>query len=783
MTTPASIRRLAVLLAAFPAISLAASGEFTFVTGEVTLQKANGARSVPVRGTAVDPGDRIVTGANGMVQLSMVDQARISLRPSTTFLVEQYPQTAQGPEGAVLSLIRGTLRTFTGLVSPSGRDRYVMKTRVASVGIRGSGNILYACDGADCDESVRGNGAGEGPITVNHTIEGSHAVSNIVPGAEGRPAQQGGPETVITGPGQSVLVAGLQPPRYIPTPRFIADAATNMVNARPGQASGSASGSPTRDFAPSDSQALPPAVRTPTPIVGNNGLGFPTIDASSNLMADPIHLNDIVVAAGGTFAGQATYGDLLVNNGALHGYTPYAGTQSTIAPGFGGNAGEFLTVGIDGTLVTMGRYDNATLGYNGLGSQTPVPGSVHWIYGASTFPPYLSDVLTGTATYSLVANTSPTNQNGVTGTLGSARLDVNFSAHTLNMSASVSMPAGGGGSGGSWQLGATNVPIALNAFYASTNDRLEITNAAGQSSRTNTNLGGNFEGSFVGAGMAGAILGYSITDSTSTNPANWNFVNGVAALQGPRQNVAAPFREGRFSDPNGERDGPMLTYANTARPDEIVSDAQGRATQFNLPREALGGLATYTLGSAQVVQQGVDPETGMIWGRWSGGTAQATRGGAVDSVNLVQSSLHYIIAGAQSGPVALPLTGTATYDVIGSTSPTDFNGHVGTLNSAALNANFTNRTVDASVNLAINGQTWTGTANGMPIYRDQDFSAYTGNPGGLPNPAPLVIGCQPSCGQGATGSFDGFFTGASGQRAGLMYRLGQNQGAVAFGRR
>ncbi len=71
----------------------------------------------------------------------------------------------------------------------------------------------------------------------------------------------------------------------------------------------------------------------------------------------------------------------------------------------------------------------------------------------------------------------------------------------------------------------------------------------------------------------------------------------------------------------------------------------------------------------------------------------------------------------------------------------------------------------------------------MPIYRDQYFSAYSGNPiPGAPNPAPLNIGCTPSCGAGAAGSFDGFFAGANGQRAGMMYNLGGNQGAVAFGR-
>ena len=173
----------------------------------------------------------------------------------------------------------------------------------------------------------------------------------------------------------------------------------------------------------------------------------------------------------------------------------------------------------------------------------------------------------------------------------------------------------------------------------------------------------------------------------------------------------------------------------------------------------------------------------MVWGRWGGGTAVVTRDGQSANLELGNASLHYIFAGSQSGPVALPLTGTASYTMIGSTSPTNSVGGVGTLNSATLAANFTSRTVDASVNIAIAGQAWTGSANGMPIYRDQYFSAYTGTPiPGLPNPAPLVIGCTPTCGTNATGSFDGFFTGRTGQRAGLMYNLGGNQGAVAFGR-
>jgi hypothetical protein len=780
------VRRLCAAVAlALPLAAAAASGEFTFVTGEVTLQKADGSRSVPVRGTPVDPGDRITTGANGMVQLTMIDNARLSLRPSTQFVIEQYGTQRESAGGAVLSLLKGTLRTFTGLLATANRDRFVMKTRVASVGIRGSGNILYACEAAECDASVlEGGRAAEGAITVNHTIEGSHAVSNVAPGAPaGLPAQQGGAATVITGPGQTVLVAGAQPPRYIPTPRFIADVASNMVNAKGGQ--GSAPGSAaaeTRDFSPSDAAGLGTRIAS-TPLVGNNGLGFTTLDATQNLAADPVNLRDIIIVGGSPLAGQAVAGDIQVSGDALRGYRSYAGTQSNIEPALAGGSSDLRIVSIDGATISLGRYDGASLGFFGASSLQPVPGGVHWIMAPSGYPVYLSDVLTGTATYTLAAATSPTNQNNVAGTLGSARLDVNFSARTLGLAATVSMPAQGANNGGTWQLNATNVPISLNAFFGSTADRLEIVNSAGVSSRANRNLSGSFEGSFVGTGLSAAILGYGISDATAANPLGWNFVSGVAVLAGPRQLAAAPYREGRVSDPHDQATGVIRTYAATNRPDEVTVEADGRVTRFTAPRAGLGGMASYALGSAQVVQSGLDPETGMVWGRWAGGTATATRGGSTENVDLANASLHYIFAGAQSGPVALPLTGTGVYDVIGGTSPTDAAGRVGSLGPATLSANFSNRTVDASVLIAINGQTWSGNARGMPIYRDHYFSAYTGNVGGLPNPTPLIIGCEPSCGQGATGSFDGFFSGRTGQRAGLMYRLGPNQGAIAFGRR
>jgi hypothetical protein len=771
---PQPMKRLAAatIAALAPLAAWPAAGEFTFVVGEVALIKANGQRSVPARGTSVDPGDRITTGANGMAQLTMVDQARLSLRPQTQFVIEAYGDKPDSAQGGVLNLIKGTLRAFTGLIASTNRERFVMKTRVATVGIRGSGNILYACEDKECDESVAGPGGAQGAVAVNHTIDGSHEVTGV------------GPTTgaaLVTGPGQTVLVGANLAPRFIPTPRFIADVAVNMTGAKD-SAAPAGSSAETRNFSPSDTPALA-WPQTQLLLVGNNGLGFPTIDASANTGADPLLLRDLVYVLGSPLYGQSLPADVVLDAGSVRSYRAYPGgvVSPTIVGGTAANNGGFEG---DGATVSWGRWANAALSFGGGGSGTPINGSIHWINAPSGHPTYLSEVLTGSAVYTMVGNTNPTNQNNVVGSLGSANLNVNFTARTLDFSANVSMPASGPAGAASWGLAANNVPIALNSFYASTQDRLVITNNAGASSSSTNELSGSFQGAFVGNGLAMAILGYGISDATAESLANWHFVSGVAAFTGPPRNPGAEYREGRVSDVEGSLTQFVRTFATTNRPDEVVVNAQNQVTSFSAPYADFGPHATYSIGSAQVVDSGVDPDTGMVWGRWGGGAATVERAGQSRQVSLAERSLHYIFAGTQSGPVALPLTGTAAYDVIGSTRPTDVHGNVGTFNSAALNANFTAQTVDASVNFAIAGHTWNAQATGMPIYRNQYFSGYSGTPiAGLPNPAPVIITCNPNCGQGASGSFDGFFTGRSGGRAGMMYNIGGNQGAVAFGRR
>jgi hypothetical protein len=357
---------------------------------------------------------------------------------------------------------------------------------------------------------------------------------------------------------------------------------------------------------------------------------------------------------------------------------------------------------------------------------------------------------------------------------------VNFTQRLLNATIALSL------ANNNYTLQASNVPFSLNSFFAFTGFGLTVTNNTnGQNSNNNGNIFGQLEGSFVGGSLNGAILGYGFVDGSLTTAQT---INGVVAFRGPNQNVNAPYRIGLVSDPRNSlaASSTSQVYGTINRPDEVTIEPNGRATAFVAPFAradgSINGRTNYAIGSATATDVGFDATTGLSWGRWAGGSA--TVGG--NATSLTDRSMHYIFANSQTGPTTLPLTGTAVYDVIGSTRPTDQLGNVGTMNSATLNANFTNRTVDTSVNVTIAGQTWNASANGVPIYRDLTFAANTGrNPiGGLPTPVLLNITCTPNCGSNFTGSIDGFFTGSTGQGAGLMYNLNRTiSGAVAFRRR
>src|SRR3989338_7572789 len=198
---------LCILLAALPmAESLAAAGKFNFVIGDVRVVGAAGERKVE-RGSEVEASETIVSGKDGIAQLRMGDGAFIAIRPDTELRIDQYQYNGKPDESSstVLSLVKGTFRAFTGAIASFNKDKFKMKTPGATIGIRGSGNVL--------------NFSPNNNVTLNHTIEGSHTITAVDPGGVMR--------TLVTMPGQTVQVNPTGVMQFVPTPAFILNAATN----------------------------------------------------------------------------------------------------------------------------------------------------------------------------------------------------------------------------------------------------------------------------------------------------------------------------------------------------------------------------------------------------------------------------------------------------------------------------------------------------------------------------------------------------------------------------
>ncbi len=110
-----------------------------FVQGSVAVRSSLGASRIAQRGTVVNNGETIET-QSGRAQMRMVDGAYISLQSDTTLRLDNYRvASAQEPESGFMSLVRGGLRTVTGLIGRDTKQNYRLQTATATVGIRGTG--------------------------------------------------------------------------------------------------------------------------------------------------------------------------------------------------------------------------------------------------------------------------------------------------------------------------------------------------------------------------------------------------------------------------------------------------------------------------------------------------------------------------------------------------------------------------------------------------------------------------------------------------------------------
>ncbi len=450
-------------------------------------------------------------------------------------------------------------------------------------------------------------------------------------------------------------------------------------------------------------------------------------------------------------------------------------------------------------------------------------GSLHWIAGSSVGQGFLSRVLTGTANYTSIGGTNPTDTKGNVGTFTNASLGVNFTTRTANADVNFSI------AGDSWNMRSDTMQLQ-DAHFSSHNNCQSTCASTVQLTRNGTILsefatadGGGFgsiSGMLVGSGLNGAALQYVVqthAPKSGIDPEtglpyraiDHNLIQGAAALAGPTQDVDTPFRvvnvnsdweldmdDDDVDDGTVGTDGKPLYRGSVdgevARPAQIVDNAGGliqfagstsgyvalgSTAPFALDRDT---EATIKIGSAVNRDVGSTTIAGatISWGRWEGGTVDiyssdgTVKLGTIDNSNR---SMHWLASSTLTNQYFnMPLTGTATYTVAGNTSPTDLIGNAGTLTAATLTADFANAKVNAGVSVNFNTQsntsTWNMAATNIPLAGDGEFnsSSLLNGVNGITHTATCA---GPSCGAQTIGHIDGHFVGGA-QGAVLSYNMG-----------
>ena len=116
------------------------AGTVVNLSGPLMAKKADGAVKVLAVKSEVEQGDTLVSEKNTYAQIRFVDNSEITLKPNTTFKVEAFSYEAGKPAGdsASFSLVKGGLRSITGLLGKRNKEKFQLKTPSATIGIRGT---------------------------------------------------------------------------------------------------------------------------------------------------------------------------------------------------------------------------------------------------------------------------------------------------------------------------------------------------------------------------------------------------------------------------------------------------------------------------------------------------------------------------------------------------------------------------------------------------------------------------------------------------------------------
>jgi hypothetical protein len=428
-----------------------------------------GSQEVPLsRGVTVESGDLLKVAEGSSLQVRFTDESVVALRANSQYKIDDYKFSEKGDsDKSVFSLLKGGMRTITGLIGKRNPDNYQMRSTTATIGIRGTHFTAVNC-ASDCTNA-----------------DGSKAEDGLYGGVtDGRIVVRNGAGETEFGRDQYFQVASNNalPVPLLAPPSFLRDKLDGMAKAGKGsqgktaeaQASGSSSTSETTSPAPN---SFAPSLSTSSIQTTYQPLNNPVVQ---ELLIAPTPANSTITSGTWSYAyseasvGRSTYGgnssissytygasnvtETLANYPMPAGFTynPLTWYKSAFGPytaTYTDTSGTYTTTftksasvdtgaytGTDGQTAHWGRYNQSeSYSYGGVTGTSDE--TTHWVHGAAV----TSLPTSGIFTFTHVGGTRPTDGAGNVGTLTSGgSWTVNFGSKTLYSASPVTwtMPNG-----------------------------------------------------------------------------------------------------------------------------------------------------------------------------------------------------------------------------------------------------------------------------------------------------------------------------------------------------
>ena len=255
------------------------AGRFIAVVGEVKVLGRDGVERTAVRDGDFQQGESIVTGRDSLAQVRMSDGAAISVRAETQLKLDtfKYTQSGSDDDAVLLSVLKGGLRTLTGLIARARPSSFRVLTPTVTIGVRGTDfEVVHVLQQATADAPAG---------TYNRVYDGVTTVQN-----------QAGPLALVSRDQTAfVALAGNAPPVLVtppaslfgkPTPALPIDPRLQPRSPAPGQRS---EGKPPagREIAPGRVVSPAPAARESTPLL-LNPIDTPRILAPAPTVTEPV---------------------------------------------------------------------------------------------------------------------------------------------------------------------------------------------------------------------------------------------------------------------------------------------------------------------------------------------------------------------------------------------------------------------------------------------------------------------------------------------------------------